>query len=970
MGVPGRLQCSNVRFADKFNVPYWLGQPSDFPDLPPFFLNLRPDGSSPRRGDATVTHVNWGQSPSVVDKDDIVFGWLKPCSQWFGEDYPVQDDSPYDLPTRASGNGVRDSTYSFQPRVGWFELLALFDPLWDNVIVKPAPVVDPRTLAVFRSLQKRSWFLYGFDPSVDPALIGTKPPVPPMAYADLKKAPAGPAFTPVGAANATTRPGLFGTIPTRYHSDFYPFNVPNTPPNVTAVPWYVPAKDEDAMADIIYDALIDARLKIASIDKQGVNELIRNAKKFFNTNVKLEGATSGIPHGALYFKKIDHAAKQYSINMNIGSSRMLNVVNNFPTPGDRQLLQLSQLSNAILRNSDPAKLGRAQITQGIRFMPREVQTLFNPQYGNSRGTFLYPFALSFLIPLFVIELVQEKETKILIMMKMNGMKTSAYYFSHYVTFLCVYGVAALIFLICGAAFQLSFFIATSTSLLLLLFFLWGNVHVALAFFMSTFFKRSRLALLASFLIMISSVMISITFDTTVTDASVPSYLFLWPPFAFYRAMGVMNRASYMEGKTPYSFAMLKSGDDVYTAIVYLAIQIPVLLILAGYLNAVLPSEFGVRKAWHFPISDLFKRTKKVEAGADQSIAINPDEISLEDADVVAERARVDSNGFDPASPLVIRHMRKLYASRAGAGPKLAVKDITFAVEEGIVFGLLGPNGAGKSTLISMLTGLYESTSGTASLGGFDVQTQTSEVYKNIGICPQFNILWEYLTVEEHLFFYARLKGIAAEDEAVAVDQAIRDVELQIQRNQEVRELSGGQQRRVSIAIALLGNPKVVFMDEPTTGLDPEVRRQIWNIVERTKKDKTIVLTTHSMEEAEALCQRIGIMAKGTLRCLADSNRLKSAYGSGYRLHLNALRVNTPRACAFMESLLPEGWTQVDAFATNALYEFPAPAGSLSKLFAAVEAGKQEHGILDWGVGQTTLEEVFVRLIDENDANAD
>ncbi|KAI8925348.1 hypothetical protein BC831DRAFT_461279 [Entophlyctis helioformis] len=125
-----------------------------------------------------------------------------------------------------------------------------------------------------------------------------------------------------------------------------------------------------------------------------------------------------------------------------------------------------------------------------------------------------------------------------------------------------------------------------------------------------------------------------------------------------------------------------------------------------------------------------------------------------------------------------------------------------------------------------------------------------------------------------------------------------------------------------------------------------------------------------MEEAEALCRRIGIMAKGTLRCLASPDRLKKAYGAGYRLHFNAVEGNTPRACAFVESLLPEGWAQIDVFAAAALYEFSASKGMLSQLFKAVEAGKQEHGILDWGVGQTTLEDVFVRLISEEDANAD
>ena len=125
-----------------------------------------------------------------------------------------------------------------------------------------------------------------------------------------------------------------------------------------------------------------------------------------------------------------------------------------------------------------------------------------------------------------------------------------------------------------------------------------------------------------------------------------------------------------------------------------------------------------------------------------------------------------------------------------------------------------------------------------------------------------------------------------------------------------------------------------------------------------------------MEEAEALCERIGIMAKGTLRCLAEPLRLKQIYGPGFKIYLNSLAQDTARVCEFIEGILPPGWKKMDAFATNTSYEFPPIPGFLSELFIKVEAAKQKVGILDWGVGQTTLEEVFVKLISEADASAE
>ena len=201
-----------------------------------------------------------------------------------------------------------------------------------------------------------------------------------------------------------------------------------------------------------------------------------------------------------------------------------------------------------------------------------------------------------------------------------------------------------------------------------------------------------------------------------------------------------------------------------------------------------------------------------------NITIDDAELKMEDSDVKAERVRVLNRENDPNSPLIMRHMRKMYPGRGGLGPKLAVKDVTLAVEEGVIFGLLGPNGAGKTTLISILTGLYEASSGDATLAGFNIKSESEFVYRTIGVCPQFDILWEDLTVEEHLYFYARLKGISRADEHTAVTESLKRVSLEAFRWRLSKGLSGGEKRRLSIAIALVGNPMVVFLDEPTVCL--------------------------------------------------------------------------------------------------------------------------------------------------------
>lgn len=184
-----------------------------------------------------------------------------------------------------------------------------------------------------------------------------------------------------------------------------------------------------------------------------------------------------------------------------------------------------------------------------------------------------------------------------------------------------------------------------------------------------------------------------------------------------------------------------------------------------------------------------------------------------DDDVASERERITSGGAGD-SALVISLARKRF------GKKLAVRDVSIAVDSGEILALLGPNGAGKTTLVSCVLGLYKLSSGTAKINGFDIMHQQDQVYRHVGVCPQHEILWPDLTCEEHLLFYARLKGVDKKDEREVVRQCLEQVELIPERNKLSKTLSGGQKRRLSIAIALVARPAVVFLDEPTTGLSP------------------------------------------------------------------------------------------------------------------------------------------------------
>jgi ABC-2 type transport system ATP-binding protein len=215
----------------------------------------------------------------------------------------------------------------------------------------------------------------------------------------------------------------------------------------------------------------------------------------------------------------------------------------------------------------------------------------------------------------------------------------------------------------------------------------------------------------------------------------------------------------------------------------------------------------------------------------------------------------------------------------------AVDDISLAVERGEVFGLLGPNGAGKTTTIKMLTALSRPDSGTCVIAGFNVVKDPLDIKKQIGVVSQENNLDRELTAYENLLIYAMLHRV--EDRPEKIDQHLRMVDLWDRRNSLVSTFSGGMQRRLLLARALLPEPSVLFLDEPSIGLDPQIRRQMWDIIRKTRiEGRTVVITTHYIEEAEVLCGRVGILRKGKLIAVDTPDRLKSCVGEYIVEHID------------------------------------------------------------------------------------
>jgi len=206
---------------------------------------------------------------------------------------------------------------------------------------------------------------------------------------------------------------------------------------------------------------------------------------------------------------------------------------------------------------------------------------------------------------------------------------------------------------------------------------------------------------------------------------------------------------------------------------------------------------------------------------------------------------------------------------------VAVDDLSLTVKKGELIGLLGPNGAGKSTLTKMLSGMLNPTSGTIKIGEFSVQTQPMKVKELLGVVPQDIVLYDYLNAKENLAFYGRLYGLTGNKLKTRIKELLEFTQLDEKAvKRHVSKYSGGMKRRVNIAVALLHEPHVILLDEPTAGLDPQNKHALWQIIETLKSQgKTIVLTTHMMDEAEELCDRVAIMDKGKIIALGSPHEL-------------------------------------------------------------------------------------------------
>ena len=307
--------------------------------------------------------------------------------------------------------------------------------------------------------------------------------------------------------------------------------------------------------------------------------------------------------------------------------------------------------------------------------------------------------------------------------------------------------------------------------------------------------------------------------------------------------------------------------------------------------------------------------------------------------------------MSPARPLEVERLTRRF------GDFVADDAVSFSIEPGEIYGLLGPNGAGKTTLIRMITTLLPPTSGTARVGGRDVVRERSAVRRQIGTVSQAQTTDENLTVRENLAVQGKMYGLWGRTLRERIEHRLRQVGLWERRDQIVRHLSGGMRRRLEIARGVLHRPRVLFLDEPTTGLDPQSRRAIWDMFGELRAhdpELAILLTTHAMEEADHLCRRIAILDQGKILCEDSPEALKRGLATGERVELE-----TDRAISEEDrrGIAEEGATDL-RFASPTRVSFAARPGEATGRRVARLLEIEGYHIVHLTIAMATLEDVF------------
>ncbi|XP_058181545.1 ABC transporter A family member 10-like [Rhododendron vialii] len=592
----------------------------------------------------------------------------------------------------------------------------------------------------------------------------------------------------------------------------------------------------------------------------------------------------------------------------------------------------------------------------VKEMPKYPDSTRTDDIISSFSTLFFTWIVLHLIPVIMTYLVYEKQQNIRIMTKMHGLGDGPDLMISYIYFLGLSSAYMLVFWASCLFLELGSFRAHDYDLQFVFFFLYINLQIALSFLVARMFSKVKTTSVVAYLIVFGTGLVGKFYlEQKVVDPSFSSNLVtvmeLYPGLALHRLFFEFSnkaREATLSHSSGMSWEDLNDRSNGMKEVLIIMVAEWFVCLFVSYCLDNKSSIFCFRRK-----SNPFSQSAFLE-----------DFDRLEKPDIAQEREKVEELLVRPdrSCSVICDKLRKVYPGMDGNPRKVAVHGLSLALARGECFGMLGPNGAGKSTFIKMMIGLTRPSAGTAFVEGLNIQTDMKQVYTSMGVCPQHDLLWETLTAREHLLFYGRLKNLKGPALHRAVEESLSSVNLLNGgvADKQAGKYSGGMKRRLSVAISLIGDPKVVYMDEPSTGLDPASRIELWKVVMRAKKERAIILTTHSMDEAEHLCDRLGIFVDGRLQCIGNAKQLKARYGGFYVFTITTSSENEQEMERLVRHISPSANKTYHLSGTQK-FELPKNEVKIADMFEVVEAAKSKFIVQAWGIADTTLEDVFIKV---------
>ncbi|XP_051480136.1 LOW QUALITY PROTEIN: glucosylceramide transporter ABCA12 [Apus apus] len=617
----------------------------------------------------------------------------------------------------------------------------------------------------------------------------------------------------------------------------------------------------------------------------------------------------------------------------------------------------------------------------------QVQAMPYPCYSKdmflTSVTYSLPFALMAAWVLFIADfvktLVQEKDLRLYEYMKMMGVNASSHFIAWFIEcaiFLLITVTFLILVLKVGDILP-----KTNTVLLFLYLMDYSLSIIAMSYFISVFFNNTNIAALVGSLVYILTFFpfIVLLVIENHLSFSVKSLLSLLSPTAFSYASQYIARYEAqgigLQWDNMYKSPMIGDNTSFGWMCWLILIDSFIYFILGWYIRNVFPGRYGMAAPWYFPLlpsywveyNSYLPLWKGKCGGLLFTKLMIKKDVTLNNK-ICAPPPHLEPEPTDLALGVSLCGITKVYGSKA------AVENLSLNFYEGNITSLLGHNGAGKTTTISILTGLFPTSSGTIFVYGKDIRTDQEVIRKSMGVCMQHNVLFNYLTTKEHLLLYGYIKVPHWSNQELyqEVKRTLKETGLYSHRHKLAGSLSGGMKRKLSIAIALLGGSKVVILDEPTTGVDPCSRRSIWEIISKNKKGRTIILSTHHLDEAEVLSDRIAFLEHGGLKCCGSPFYLKETFGDGYHLTLTKKKnmieeCDTTAVTSLIQSHLPEAYLKED-IGGELVYVLPpfksTVSGAYQGLLRALDSSLSDLHLGCYGISNTTVEEVFLNLTKE------